>query len=199
MRGLDNPGEGQTPDLLSFSPRGLGFSYVERRLSFLHSTMEVQMSKRFHVTTSDEYVYLKDKVLKLLYKHDEKARLKVQRARKQARKFIRRMQEIVKYHENMGWPHPEAKFKPNPNLKEALEALKQSPGKPILTNPDGSLYEKDAIIQPGQGFTISTKGVMNPDGTPFETPVMEGAVLHGGAHSEEKNSRILTEKRRRVP
>lgn len=157
------------------------------------------MSKRFHVTTADEYVFLKSKVVKLLGKHDTRAKLQVQRAQKQARKFIRRMKEIVKYHENMGWPHPEAKFQPNPNLKEALESLKQQPGKPIMANPDGTLYEKEgSIIQPGAGFTISTKGVMKPDGTPFETPVMPGSVITGdgpGApHSKDKIQEFLTKK-----
>ena len=155
------------------------------------------MSKRYHATTSDEYLFLKAKVQKLLGKpYNRKASLKLDKVARRTVKFIRRMHEIKKMHDDMGWPHPEAQLKPNPKLREALEALKKSPGKEALTNPDGTLYEKDSgIIQSGAGFTISTKGVMNPDGTPFETPIMQGSVMTGGGlgspHSDDKIKEFL--------
>ena len=150
------------------------------------------MARKYHTSTANEYVYLKSKVIKLLGKHKPEARLQVKRAQKQARKFVRRMREIVKHHEEMGWPHPEARLKINPNLRKALESVKQSPGKPSLNNPDGTLYEKEGnLVQPGAGFTLSAKGVTNPDGTMFETPVMEGSVMTGETHSEKKIQEFL--------
>lgn len=147
------------------------------------------MSRKYHLTTADEYMFLKSKVVKLLKKHHPEAKLKIKRVKKQAKKFIRRMREIVEYHETMGWAHPEAQFRPNPNLRESLEALKQEPGKPLLTNPDGTLYEKYRNVTE-EGYLISTKGAINPDGTLFETPIMPGSVLVGGGpgspHSPEK-------------
>ena len=154
------------------------------------------MSKRYHMTTSDEYMFLKDKTMKILNKAATQPALKAAREKKRARKFIRRLLAIEAQHREMGWPHPEAQFKPNPNLQRALESMKKVPGKEMMANPDGSLYQKDGegLIQDGSGFTISTKGVMNPDGTPFETPVMEGSIINPNMHSEEKIQEFLESK-----
>jgi hypothetical protein len=104
------------------------------------------------------------------------------------------MKAIETYHAEMGWPHPEAHSKPRPELQKELDALKRAPGKPVLANPDGSLYQKDDMVQSGEGFVISTKGIVNPDGTPFETPVMDGAVLSPVMHSEAKIQEYLQQK-----
>lgn len=146
-----------------------------------------------HTDTFEEYKFIKNKALKILNKPDPKAKLLVARAKKQTRKFIKRMKEIVELHYDMGLPHPEAEFKPSEDLKRQLERLKQNPGKDVLTNPDGSLYSKNSgLIQDGAGFQISNKGVLNPDGTLFETPIMEGSVLNNPLlHSEEKLQEYL--------
>jgi hypothetical protein len=149
------------------------------------------MTRRYHTDSVNEYMFLKSKVVKIFAKQEAKTPLKTQRAKRQARKFVRRMKEIENYHENMGWAHPEAQFKPREGLREELDRLKQSPGKAPLANPDGSLYQKDGLVQPGDGFVISTKGIVNPDGTPFETPVLPGAVMDPKIHSEKKIQEFL--------
>jgi hypothetical protein len=153
--------------------------------------MEVGMSKKYHTDSVAEYMFLKSKVIKLFSKQNPAATLRIQRAKKQARKFVLRLREIEKYHSDMGWPHPEAHSKPREDLQMELESLKRQPGKDIMTNPDGSLYQKDSLLQSGEGFVISTKGVLNPDGTMFETPILPGAVLDPNIHSENKIKEFL--------
>lgn len=153
------------------------------------------MGRHYHTSSSEEFKFLKDKVVKILVKQSPDTPLKTARAKKQVRKFIKRLREIEKYHEQMGWPHPEAEFNPGEDLKKQLELMKQTPGKPMVTNPDGSLYQKDNLVQPAAGYTISTKGLVKPDGTPFETPIMPGSVMAGGGpgspHSDEKIKKYL--------
>jgi hypothetical protein len=50
------------------------------------------------------------------------------------------------------------------------------------------------MIQSGEGFILSTKGITNPDGTPFETPVLDGAVLDSNIHSDNKIQEYLKKK-----
>jgi hypothetical protein len=150
------------------------------------------MTRHHHIDSVEEYLYLKSKVVKIFAKQSADTPTKTQRARRQARKFITRMKEIETYHSKMGWPHPEAHSKPREGLQRELDSLKQPVvGKAALTNPDGSLYQKDGIVQPGDGFLISSKGIVNPDGTPFETPVLPGAVMDTKLHSEDKIKEYL--------
>jgi hypothetical protein len=149
------------------------------------------MTSRHHVDSVSEYMFLKSKVVKIFAKQNPRTPLITQRAKRQVRKFIIRMREIENYHSDMGWAHPEAQFKPREGLRRELEALKQTVGKAPLANPDGSLYQKDELIQSGEGFVISTKGIVNPDGTPFEAPVLPGAVLDPKLHSEKKIQEFL--------
>lgn len=152
------------------------------------------MSRKSHTDSVNEYMFLKSEVVKMLGKINPKATLEIKRAKKRAQKFVLRMKTIENYHSDIGWAHPEAHFKPRAELQRELEALKQAPGKPVLANPDGSLYQKDNLIQSGEGFIVSTKGITNPDGTPFETPVMDGAVLSSAVHSEDKIQEYLKQK-----
>jgi len=150
------------------------------------------MTKRHHTDSVEEYLYLKSKVVKIFSKQSAGTPLKTQRAKRQIKKFLSRMNEIETYHSKMGWPHPEAHSKPRAGLQRELDALKQPiTGKEVLANPDGSLYQKDGLIQSGEGFVISTKGIVNPDGSPFETPVLPGAVMDTKFHSEEKIKKYL--------
>jgi hypothetical protein len=150
------------------------------------------MTRRYHIDSVEEYLYLKSKVVKIFARQSAHTPINTQRARKQARKFITRMKEIESYHSKMGWPHPEAHSAPREGLQRDLDALKQPVGgKAALTNPDGSLYQKDNLVQSGDGFVISSKGIVNPDGTPFETPVLPGAVMDPLIHSEDKIKEYL--------
>jgi len=152
------------------------------------------MSKKYHTDSVTEYMFLKSEVMKMLGKINPKATLEIKKAKKRAKKFIVRMKAIETYHLDMGWAHPEAHFKPRADLQKELEAMKQTAGKPVLANPDGSLYQKDNMIQSGEGFIVSTKSITNPDGTPFETPVMDGSILNPTMHSEKKIQEYLQQR-----
>jgi len=129
------------------------------------------MARKYHSDSSDEYMFLKNKVLKILGKATQEGPMSVIRAKRQCKKFIKKMKEIESYHRKAGYPHPEAKFAPKKNLQKELEQSKQMTTKQPLTNPDGSLYQKEALIESGEGFVLSNKGILNPDGTLFKAPV----------------------------
>jgi hypothetical protein len=152
------------------------------------------MSRKTLTDSSDEYLFLKNKVLKTLTKASEQGPIALARAKRQCKKFINKMKQIEYNHRKLGYPHPEAKFMPKRDLQRELDQSKQKVGKQPLANPDGSLYQKEALIESGAGFVISNKGVVKPDGTLFETPVMDGAVLNPAVHSEDSIKRYLEER-----
>jgi hypothetical protein len=151
------------------------------------------MTRKYHSTVIDEYLFLKNKVAKLVAKSkkNDKAILTNRATLIKARKFIRRMLEIEGECKQNGWPHPET-FAPSYVDKDPSE-FRMSVDSKMLTNPDGTLLSSKPEPLPlvdkssirGQTTNFITYDevaaipdkVMNPDGSLFETPKLEGSFL----------------------
>jgi hypothetical protein len=137
---------------------------------------------------SAEYFYLKKKIIKILKKGKFLGNRKLARAQKQTNKFRKRIKEIEKYLRENGLPHPEAKS--NNQINGDLVKDHMKVGRPILTTQDGTLFKKD-FQSKDDPFGIMNSKSANPDGTLFETPVLEGAVLNSNLHNPEKIQEFL--------
>jgi hypothetical protein len=145
-------------------------------------------SKIIYSQFSREYFYLKKKILKILKKGQFLGNRKFVRAQKQTNKFRKRIKEIEKYLRENGLPHPEAKT--NNNLNSDLMRDHMQVGRPLLTAQDGTLFKKDFQSKDDPFGVMNTRSA-SPDGTLFETPILEGAVLNPTFHSSEKIQEFL--------
>lgn len=137
---------------------------------------------------SREYFFLKKKIRKILKKGKNSGCRNFARAKKQTNKFKKRIKEIEKYLRENGLPHPEAKS--NNQINGDLIKDHMKVGRPILTTQDGTLFKKS--FQPtNDPFGIINTRSANPDGTLFETPILEGAILNTSMHNPEKIQEFL--------
>jgi hypothetical protein len=161
------------------------------------------MSRRVHGDIITEYHFLKRKVKKMILKAEQEGPLQQSRVIKKIANLMRKLALIEEDCKSMGLPHPDAYgdagepslsqmqdtvfggpkirsvLSPDGRLYGKEHPVKDQPGTLnkvlVKLNPDGTLYEKEALNQLQGVNKLVVKS--NPDGLLFETPRLEGSIL----------------------
>ena len=137
----------------------------------------------------DEYAFLQKKVKKLTIQASTESAMSYSRLVKKVKQILKRMVAIEDECKRMGWGHPEAHLQGQKQVN--AEDMYKIPGdtSKLMFAPDGRLpASKPITIEDLQAMenSMSPMGTpVNPDGTLFETPKLEGSFLPRKKEMEE--------------